>query len=539
MKKIIYIFITFAILSSSFGLLSKSVFADTFNQNNIMDDAVFDDYNSMTASQIQSFLGAFPKSCLTNYQAPYPTDYWTYGGNVPASTVIKRAADLWQINPKVILTTLEKEENLVSGNAGCDSWRYNSAVGMGCPDGGACPAPGYEGFSKQVTKGMWQLMFSKERSYGNLAWGDNGGSRYYGFMTAGYRSRQTGQPLVYYDGYATIDNTSVYMSNGATAALYTYTPHFHGNQNFQIIFNQWFGSTHAYVHNGVSYSAVFDAKYYMEKYPDIMSAYNGDTGAAFAHFVSYGMKEGRQGNANFDVTSYRNRYQDLRVSFGTNLPAYYLHYIYFGRSEGRIATGDVTINYITDYGGIDCSAVYGYTTYISKYPDLKTAFGNDDAGAIAHFVNTGMNEGRQASDSFNVISYKNRYPDLRIAFGNNLKAYYIHYIMFGKNEGRIATGDVFNGISTQNGIDYSAVYNFNTYIANYSDIKAYFGNDDTAALAHFVTFGMNEGRQASDSFNVQIYKSNYADLRTAFGNNLKAYYLHYINFGKKEGRIAI
>jgi hypothetical protein len=245
MKKIVYsltilIFTCFTVT----GILIKPVSADTFNQNDIIDDTVFDDSNSMSESQIQSFLNAFPKSCLSNYSAPYPTDYSTYGNNVLASTVIKRVADLWQISPKVILVTLEKEENLITGNSGCDEWRYNSAVGMGCPDDGACPDPKYAGFSQQVTKGMWQLKFNEERSYGNLAWGDNGDIHYYGYMTAGNRSRQNSQPITYYDGYATIDNTSVYMSNGPTAALYTYTPHFHGNQNFQTIFNQWFGSTY-------------------------------------------------------------------------------------------------------------------------------------------------------------------------------------------------------------------------------------------------------------------------------------------------------
>ena len=63
-------------------------------------------------------------------------------------------------------------------------------------------------------------------------------------MTPGTYSRQTGLPATYYDGTATIDGTAVTMTNGATAALYTYTPHFSGNQNFQTIFNQWFGSTH-------------------------------------------------------------------------------------------------------------------------------------------------------------------------------------------------------------------------------------------------------------------------------------------------------
>jgi hypothetical protein len=50
----------------------------------------------------------------------------------------------------------------------------------------------------------------------------------------------------YYDGYTTIDSTAVHMDNGATAALYWYTPHFAGNQNFV---NLWvdtfnFGALH-------------------------------------------------------------------------------------------------------------------------------------------------------------------------------------------------------------------------------------------------------------------------------------------------------
>lgn len=226
-------------------LFAPASHAAAFDPSRIMDDAVFDDWTSMTADQIQEFLGYFPNSCLKNYTAPYPTDYYNYGANVPASQVIKRAADLWHINPKVILTTLEKEESLVTGNAGCDDWRYNSAVGMGCPDSGTCPAPAYAGFSKQVTKGMWQLKFSKERAYGNVAWNDDGSVYYYGYMTQGNRSRQQGTASQYYDGYATIDGSSVYMSNGTTAALYTYTPHFHGNENFSEIFTRWFGGTYS------------------------------------------------------------------------------------------------------------------------------------------------------------------------------------------------------------------------------------------------------------------------------------------------------
>ena len=66
-----------------------------------------------------------------------------------------------------------------------------------------------------------------------------------------------------------------------------------------------------------------------------------------------------------------------------------------------------------------------------------------------------------------------------------------------------------------------------------------FGDNDMDYFAHFLTNGMNEGRQASAGFNVWTYASNYADLRNAFGWNLSGYYLHYINCGKKERRIAV
>jgi hypothetical protein len=233
-----------AVIGLNFGVKSLPSYAATFDNSNIIDDSIFDNNQTMTATDIQNFLNAFPNSCLKNYTSPYPTSYTQYGANVSAATVIRRAADLWGINPQVILTTLEKEESLVTGGAGCASWQYNSAMGMGCPDSGACPDPTYAGFSQQVTKGAWQLMFNRERAEGNTTWDGDGDITYGGFMTAGNRARIDGGPTSYYDGYTTIDGTSVYISNGATASLYTYTPHFSGNQSFDNIFTSWFGVTH-------------------------------------------------------------------------------------------------------------------------------------------------------------------------------------------------------------------------------------------------------------------------------------------------------
>lgn len=291
----------------------------------------------------------------------------------------------------------------------------------------------------------------------------------------------------------------------------------------------------------VDYSAVFDAAYYANRYPDLKAAYGGDESALLQHFIQYGMAEGRQGSSQFDVYSYKNLYPDLRAAFGNNLKSYYMHYISSGKAEGRKATGVNTLqNPITTYNGIDYSAVYDYNYYLKKYSDLAKIYTNDDIGLLAHFVNCGMGEGRQAKDSFDVSSYRNQYQDLRIAFGNNLKSYYMHYISNGKAEGRKATGvkSIQNPITTYNGVDYSAVYDYNFYIKKYSDLARIYTNDEVGLLAHFVNCGMAEGRQAKADFDVFSYRNQYQDLRLAFGKDLKSYYFHYMNSGKKERRTA-
>ena len=149
-----------------------------------------------------------------------------------------------------------------------------------------------------------------------------------------------------------------------------------------------------------------------------------------------------------------------------------------------------------------------------------------------------MKEGRIAKGDFNVSYYRARYFDLRRAFGGNLKLYYQHYLSNGKREGRSASTLYYGGTTQANGVDYSKIYNFNTYITNYVDIKNAFSLDDISTLNHFITAGMAEGRTASAEFSVYAYKSRYADLREAFGNNLKLYYMHYLTYGYSEGRLA-
>lgn len=87
----------------------------------------------------------------------------------------------------------------------------------------------------------------------------------------------------------------------------------------------------------VDYSAVFDAEYYAEQYSDLKEAFGTDEAALLNHFITCGMAEGRQGNAEFNVQAYKAAYEDLQAAYGDDLPAYYMHYIICGKAEGRTA----------------------------------------------------------------------------------------------------------------------------------------------------------------------------------------------------------
>ena len=95
------------------------------------------------------------------------------------------------------------------------------------------------------------------------------------------------------------------------------------------------GKTSAALFGGVDYGIVFDASYYKKMNPDVVAAYGDSDEAAFAHFLAYGMAEGRVASRNFDVQRYAALNADLRAAFGNDLAAYYTHYATYGFKEGR------------------------------------------------------------------------------------------------------------------------------------------------------------------------------------------------------------
>jgi len=305
-KKLLY---ALPLLCSTILLISTSASAASFNQNQIIDDATFDNVNSMSASQIDSFLNSFPNSCISpasGFQAIDPTGYnpsagYQYGGYVTAGQVIYDAAQAYTINPQVLLTTLQKEQSLVIGAANfCsngDENKYAAAAGYGCPDSGTTysytglslyqrngaivssvgptcvNSASKAGFSQQVIRAAWLLKFGEQRSEGRVSWAvikgswdnsDDPQTCYGGPMTQGTYQRCPSGATAYYDGYTTIDGTAVHMDTGATAALYWYTPHFHGNQSFFSIYTGWFGDTISDVYPWqVATASGGDGKYYL------------------------------------------------------------------------------------------------------------------------------------------------------------------------------------------------------------------------------------------------------------------------------------
>ncbi|MCR4611343.1 MAG: glucosaminidase domain-containing protein [Lachnospiraceae bacterium] len=194
--------------------------------------------------------------------------------------------------------------------------------------------------------------------------------------------------------------------------------------------------------------------------------------------------------------------------------------------------------FCTMYNGVEYSGVYDPYFYLDHYADVAALFAHDGYALLAHYVNHGMYEGRKACDWYDPYVYKANYVDLRNVFGHNIGAYTRHYLDFGEAEGRtgwIPTGST-DKVWVLNGVDYSAVYNYNFYTANNPDVTAVLGTDDIDVLTHFVNNGMSEGRQGSGGFDYKSYMNEYPDLRAEFRYNTRAYYDHYINYGVKEGR---
>lgn len=294
------LFLGLTLAGFSVGLLASvspnkqagAVTAADWRAGRIIDDAVFTNKNAMTASEVQAFLNAKVPACDTwgtklisgggqtraqwaaanGKQAPPYTclrDFWevpklnpgaglpanNYGGApVPnggksAAQIIWDAAQRYNISPKVLLVTIQKES---AGPLTVDDWpflsQYTYAMGAHCPDGpgGAQCDSNYGGFSIQINESARLFRYYLDNM--TQAWWP-------------YKKPYQNNFILWNVTYSGCGGGNVFIETMATAALYTYTPYqpnqaslnnmygtgdgcsAYGNRNFWRIYSDWFGKT--------------------------------------------------------------------------------------------------------------------------------------------------------------------------------------------------------------------------------------------------------------------------------------------------------
>jgi uncharacterized protein with LGFP repeats len=229
-----------------------------FNPGNIMSDEVFFAKDTMDVAGIQAFLNGKVSNCQAGYTClkDYAQETQTrsadlmcrstYQGSArqTAAEIIYYVAQACGINPQVLLTTLQKEQSLITHTSPSEL-RFRIAMGQGCPDTAACDTR-YYGFFNQVYGAAWQF-----KRYANPP-GTN--------QTFTWYAPGRTWNLRYHPSLA-CGSSPVYVANQATANLYYYTPYqpnpaalaagygtgdgcsSYGNRNFYSYFTDWFGST--------------------------------------------------------------------------------------------------------------------------------------------------------------------------------------------------------------------------------------------------------------------------------------------------------
>ncbi len=198
--------------------------ARTFNPHNIITDDELINKNSLSQTAIQKFLER-ENSVLARYS------------QIIDSKTLKASEMIWQIsqkhgiNPKFLLTTLEKEQSLIHKDQATEK-ALDWATGYGCY-GGTCKEK-YRGFYNQA-----EATAETQEIY---------------WQKAGQFSFNVGQTSTTFDGYP------VTPANKATANLYIYTPYvgyspelgvtapYGGNRLFWRIWHRYF--TNQKFHDG-------------------------------------------------------------------------------------------------------------------------------------------------------------------------------------------------------------------------------------------------------------------------------------------------
>lgn len=185
-----------------------------FDPNAILDDRDIFNVEGMTLAQLRAFLnsrGTLGKIKVTDID----------GIEKPPADIIWRISNSYKLNPQYLLVVLQKEQSLVEAKNPTQK-QFDWAMGYAVCDSCSMDDPAiqhFKGFANQLEYAAKQ---HRER---------------YLIQLLGRGTTISGQAP---GKTVVIDGVEVTPRNNATAMLYTYTPHIHGNLNLWRIWRRWF-----------------------------------------------------------------------------------------------------------------------------------------------------------------------------------------------------------------------------------------------------------------------------------------------------------
>ncbi len=190
-----------------------------FTPGFIISDLDFTD-TSPTAKDVQSFLGRH-----SGVLATIPVMDQN-GSTVRLSDALVQIGQLFRISPKVLLTTMQKEQSVIDDPTPSQR-QLDWAMGYSVCD--SCGGVGDVLFSK----GLYNQIYYAAKQYRNYI--DNAKS---------WRSKMVGGTYTICDTYKSSNCQQVTLQNQGTVNLYLYTPYIHGNQLFYNIYSSWFSKVY-------------------------------------------------------------------------------------------------------------------------------------------------------------------------------------------------------------------------------------------------------------------------------------------------------
>ena len=173
--------------------------------------------------------------------------------------------------------------------------------------------------------------------------------------------------------------------------------------------------------------AMFDWRFYINKYDDLKNVLNTEAGAR-QHYHFFGIFENRQYcdiPDEFDWRTYIVQNDDLRNHMICTKEDAIFHYKMFGHKENRIF--------------FSIPEEFDSTYYLHLYEDLRNAGIQTRYDAARHYFNFGRSENRvmtQLPSEFDWNKYVSKYEDLSQAGITTKKRAIDHYINYGRHEGR-------------------------------------------------------------------------------------------------------